>query len=303
MESQIPPGAVVVGVDGSDDADRAVRWAAGQADREGRTLALVHAVGPAVLPPAPLVGMAPFDHTAYAAALRDSGLATLAAARSLAASVAPDPAVVTVLLDDDPRAALTEATSGAHLVVVGSRGRGPLRTALLGSVSTAVARHASVPVVVCRPRRSAPTARVVVGADGTAGSRPALEFAFRQASLWGAPLTVMHCFWDVLVATRGTGRVEPGLPDDPTELRLLLAEAVAGMQEKFPDVEVRTELARGLVDDCLADRSPDSGLLVVGRPAASWSRFLHASCAIAVLERARTAVAVVPETSTEETLR
>ena len=50
------------------------------------------------------------------------------------------------------------------------------------------------------------------------------------------------------------------------------------------------------VDECLADRSPAAGLLVIGRSASTGrARFLHASCAVAVLERARTAVAVVPE--------
>jgi nucleotide-binding universal stress UspA family protein len=77
-----------------------------------------------------------------------------------------------------------------------------------------------------------------------------------------------------------------------------LAESVAGFAEKYPDVEVTQELSRGLVDDCLVDHAPDAGLVVVGRsPASVWSRFLHASCALAVLERAHTAVAVVPESA------
>ncbi len=56
------------------------------------------------------------------------------------------------------------------------------------------------------------------------------------------------------------------------------------------------QLARGLVDQCLGNGVPDAGLVVVGRASSSgWSRFLHASCALAVLERAHTNVAVVPE--------
>jgi len=155
-------------------------------------------------------------------------------------------------------------------------------------------------VVVSRPvvDASSITPHVVVGADGLGASTPVLEFAFTQASLHRAPLTVMHCFWDVAVATRGPGLVGPGEPEDLSDLRLLLAEAVAGLAEKYPDVEVRRELARGLVDECLVDRVPDASLVVVGRsPASVWDRFLHASCALAVLERAHTTVAVVPEST------
>jgi nucleotide-binding universal stress UspA family protein len=80
-------------------------------------------------------------------------------------------------------------------------------------------------------------------------------------------------------------------------LRVRLAESVAGLSEKYPDVPVTQDLARGLVDQCLADRTPDAELLVVGRAdVRGWSRFLHVSCAMAVLERAHTTVAVVPET-------
>ena len=95
--------------------------------------------------------------------------------------------------------------------MLGSRGRGPLRTALLGSVSASVARRAHCPVVVCRPPEPEPSASigVIVGADGRDGSQPVLEFAFAQASLRALPLTVMHCFWDVISATRGSGSSRP----------------------------------------------------------------------------------------------
>jgi nucleotide-binding universal stress UspA family protein len=153
--------------------------------------------------------------------------------------------------------------------------------------------------VVCRPpAEAAATSRIVVGADGSAASRPVLEFAFAQAALHGAPLTVMHCFWDAMVATQGAGVLGAAEVESEgmTDLRRLLSESVAGLAEKFPDVVVTQELARGLVDECLVDRTPVAGLIVVGRGHASvWSRFLHASCALAVLERARTTVAVVPE--------
>jgi nucleotide-binding universal stress UspA family protein len=276
--SQLPPGCVVAGVDGSEHSDRAVSWAATQADFEGRTLALVHAGEEA------------------------AGFPTLARARRRAELAVPGIAVLTEMLDADPRRALIDVSQTAHLVVVGSRGRGALTSALLGSVSVAVARNASCPVVVCRPPdpHAPATATVVVGADGSEADRPALEFAFAQASLRHVPLTVMHCFWEVTVATEGPGPV-PADDEDQADLRLLLAESVAGLQEKYPDVAVTQALARGLVDECLADRAPNVDLLVVGRAACRpWARLVYASCALAVVERARAAVAVVPESTRRE---
>ena len=293
----MPRGSIVVGVDGSEDADRAVAWAAGQAARERRLLAIVHSTDQLALRDTAWLDAQGIDHGELATALRESARATLATATEQAVA-AHQVRVVSALVDDDPRMALVDLSTDAHLVVLGSRGRGPLRSALLGSVSASVARHASCPAVICRPpgKETATTARIVVGVDGSPASAPVLEFAFAQASRQGAPLTVMHCFWDVLVATRGPGVVGVGDPEDLSDLRLMLAESVAGFAEKFPDVEVTQALARGLVDDCLTDQSPDAALLVIGRsPASGLSRFLHSSCALAVLERARTTVAVVPE--------
>jgi len=64
---------------------------------------------------------------------------------------------------------------------------------------------------------------------------------------------------------------------------------------------VDLQLARGLVDECLLDQAPSAELIVVGRRhARGLDRFLYASCALAVLERATTTVAVVPENDPSE---
>jgi nucleotide-binding universal stress UspA family protein len=294
----VPPGCVVVGIDGSADSARALTWAAGQATVEHRPLAIVHCTQYIALRDTPWLDGQGIDHRQLTAALDEAARQMLAQACERAGSVAPGVEVVTAVVGQDPRSALEELSIEAHLLVLGSRGLGPLRSALLGSVSASVTRHAACPVIVCRPTDDPRTTaeRIVVGADGCAASLPVLEFAFAQASLVGLPLTVMHCFWDVTAATRGPGVVAAEDQDELPDLRLLLAESVAGLAEKYPDVQVTRELARGLVDECLGDRTPDAALVVVGRATAHrWDRFLHASCALAVLERARTAVAVVPE--------
>jgi nucleotide-binding universal stress UspA family protein len=163
---------------------------------------------------------------------------------------------------------------------------------LLGSVSAEVAKHAACPVVVTRP--TSPGALkdgVVVGADATAESVPVIEFAFQQASLHHLPLTVMHCVYDAVSAISGAR----GPVRDHTvvaERRMLIAESVAGLREKYPDVHVTTRLERGLAEECLVVGPRPWNLIVVGRHPV---RPFRSSASTAVLERAHSAVAVVPE--------
>jgi len=304
---KIPAGSIVVGADGSEHSDRAVTWAAREAATEGRPLIVVHGCEQAALRDTAWLDVQGIDHADLTQAIRADGERLLAGARRVAATEAPDIDIRTQLVELDPRLALVDASATAELVVVGSRGRGALRSMVLGSVSAAVAKHATCPVVVCRPPGT-PVARprVLVGADGTPSSLPVIEFAFRQASLRRLPLTVMHCFFDVVAASKGAQLVTAedwSVGAELQELRLLLAESVAGLREKFPDVDVDLQLARGLVDECLLDQSPSAELVVVGRRhARGLDRFLHVSCALAVLERAKTTVAVVPEDGPSEQL-
>lgn len=291
---RVPNGSIVVGVDGSEHADRAVEWAAVQAQQQKRTLVVLHSGEPVLGRDTAWLTVQGIDPTLLLAASAKASEEILVRAAALATAAAPMVEVRTETADGDAREALIQASRSAHLVVVGSRGRGPLRSLLLGSVSATVVRHAECPVVVCRP--GGPTKgrpRIVVGADGTAQSLPVIEFAFRQAALYDRPLTVMHCFYDPTV---GPDSVDLAARTDLDDLRLLLAESVAGFRENFPDVEVDLQLAQGLVDNCLLDQTPDADLLVIGRSdVRGWARLLNSSCAVAVLERSDTNVAVVPE--------
>jgi nucleotide-binding universal stress UspA family protein len=275
--TRIRSGSIIVAVDGSEHAKPAVAWAAEQADLERRRL----------------VTLSVEDPPRAAQTIADEAAALVREAK-------PDVDVEAMVVSGDPREVLVGLSSAAHLVVMGSRGRGPLRTMLLGSVSSAVVKHAACPVVVCRPHSgTSHGAGVVVGADGTAESLPVIEFAFQQASLRGLPLTVLHAYWDAVTAVAGLRRVPEGLLEEPDveDLRIALSESVAGYRELFPDVDVSLRLAHGLVDEVLVrDRSWD--LVVVGRhPVDTVSRVLIGSIADAVLERAHTTVAMVPEAS------
>ena len=148
----IPNGAIVVGVDGSDTADRAVAWALRYAALEGRPFVIAHAFGALSTPEA--AGLH-FDGGATLAQfneqLRARGEAVVAATTGKVAESNPSADITPVVEDGDPRQLLLRLAEQASLVVLGSRGRGPFSSLLLGSVTSAVAGRAGCPVVVIPP--------------------------------------------------------------------------------------------------------------------------------------------------------
>jgi nucleotide-binding universal stress UspA family protein len=133
-------GRVVVGVDGSDASTGAVGFAFEEASRRGIGLTAVHAWQ--------------YEPDPWMIDVRDLGEYDKAAGRVLAESLAgwadtyPDVDVISLRVQRRPVQALIEACAGAVLLVVGSHGRGRFAGMLLGSVSQAMLRHASVPVAV-----------------------------------------------------------------------------------------------------------------------------------------------------------
>lgn len=289
---EIKAGSIVVGVDGSEASARAVLWAADQAGREKRSLTLVHgiyAVTPAYYDATVL------DPREARAQLLAVGQKLLTDVRETVEAEAPGVEVEEVLRLDDPRIVLLEASRHASMLVLGSRGLGTLRRLMLGSVSVAVARNAGCPVVVHRPSKpGAVHEGILVGADGSAESRVVLDFAYQQASLREVPLTVLHSFWDLGVTTIG-GYALPDESIDPEGERRLLAESMAGLGEKYPDVAVTAETARGRAADVIVRVGDTRELIVVGAHQESLaSQLLFGSVSVAVLEHASTPVAVVP---------
>ena len=181
------------------------------------------------------------------------------------------------------------------MVVLGSRGRGHVRSLLLGSVGTALVRHAHCPVVVHRPGNPGIVRNgILVGVDASPESRTVLEFAYREASFRDLPLTLLHCGWDAQADALGAYLVAESIVDPETE-RLALAEAIAGMAEKYPDVRTTTEVVRGLPQEALLRAGERMNMIVVGAHVPGHtSHRLFGSVATSVVEHATCAVAVVP---------
>ena len=144
-----PDHPVIVGVDDSDLATRAVDVAAEWADREKAPMTIVSVVRTAPMEAWVYAESAAAGHPEIEAVrARAEKVAQRAANRVRAAR--PDVVVTTDVVDGDPGRTLAELGGHAGLLVVGSRGRGGFSGMLLGSVSHRVIHDAVCPVLVVR---------------------------------------------------------------------------------------------------------------------------------------------------------
>jgi len=246
--------AVVAGVDGSETAEQALDWAATQAALERRPLAIVHAASLTTLTGDDV------DPATLVAAMRAEGRALVQGSAARVAEREPEVEVRSEMVLTDARVALLEAAESAHLVVLGSRGRGPLSSLLLGSVGVALSQHARCPVVVRRPHPPESAGEgILVGTDATPHSDPAVEWAFGQAALRRTPLSIVRTFFEA--GPQGEVAESDGGYD---ELWAQLREVADRFGRRFPDVEVRLRLRRGLADEALIRAADTAEMVVLG---------------------------------------
>ena len=131
---------VVVGVDGSPNARRAIEWTADLARALGAHVSAVHALGLVAHGDDGTPTAAP-SRAEATARLQDEWCAPLTAASVDHDCVVRDGSAVSVVLD-------TADDLGADLIVLGSRGLGGYPELLLGSTSTQVAQRSAIPVVI-----------------------------------------------------------------------------------------------------------------------------------------------------------
>lgn len=253
-----PP--IVVGIDGSNSAKHAVDWAAKEAAKRNLPLRIVHATASPVSGYTTQLG----PPEGYFAILEEEGRAHLRYAAERAAKVAPNVDIATMLERTHPVWTLVRHSEHAKLVVVGSRGMNSLEGALLGSIAAGVLARGHCPVAVIRgPQGSGP---VVLGIDGSPTSETATAWAFDEASLRETDLLAVHT-WTDYVSDTAYARASLLVTDwswMEEEQAEILAERLAGWQEKYPDVTVRKVVARDRPAHHLIEQATNAQLLVVG---------------------------------------
>lgn len=285
---------IVVGVDGSPGSLRALRWAAAEAARRHVTMLLVHAFGipdafyGETMPPRDwLESQRARSQAILAAAIDDIRRVRLPLDISIESSV------------DSPIPLLLQRSESATMVVLGNSGRTVLGDLLVGSIAAALAAHARCPFAVVRGHdRSAPDVDepVVVGVDGSPANEAAVGLAFEEASLRGAPLVAVHAWSDadtrqVFSAARATFDFEP-LRESETRV---LAEALAGWQEKYPDIPVQHVVERDRPRHQLLEWSTRAQLIVAGsRGRGGFTGLILGSTSYALIHHASCPVLLTP---------
>jgi nucleotide-binding universal stress UspA family protein len=144
-------GRIFVGVDGSEHARQALRWAVDEARlREWVVIAVhAHSIPPMLVAPAPGLAAAPPPDAALLQQLEESAEKLLA--DEIRQVDTDDVTIEARVVSGSAADALLQAAAEGDLLVVGSRGHGGFRGLLLGSVSQQVAHHAPCPVVIVPP--------------------------------------------------------------------------------------------------------------------------------------------------------
>lgn len=251
---------ILVGVDGSEFSDTAIRWAVREAAMRREDLTLMTVAerhGPRVTYDKETMQKSRFTQ-------HGEGDRVLAAACQVVDEELGDRRsgkVDTEFRFAHPLETLIDASKDVRLVVVGGRGMSALDRLTLGSVSSGLVRHAHCPVAVIHKQHPEPDVRapILLGIDGSPASELATAIAFDEASHRRAPLIAMHAW-----AHSFASGAHLNWTIDEQKGGEALSERLAGWQENYPDVQLKPTVIHEDAGRWLVDQSDTAQLIVVG---------------------------------------
>lgn len=285
-------GSIVVGCDGSPSAVQALEWAADEGEARGWTVTALLAWDYLNQPAGP-------RGEAFDPAFGDAE-ARAVLARTLKEALGERARTVQpVVVCDLPARALLEASAVADLLVVGARGMGGVRGALLGSVSQQCVHHSKVPVAVIRAAPAPEASGVVVAIDGSEGSQRALDWALDEARAQRSSVTVVHVWHPTPSAAWAVPAAWPDMTGMQADAEELIERALQRADTRdIPATMIQRHAVFGTVVDAVLDESRDAQVLVIGSRgrggfaglllgSASQHLVHHATCPIVVVPPAR----------------
>lgn len=265
------PKPVVVGTDGSGESLHAVEWAAAEAARRSAPLRIVSVM--AVPAHVLAAGDSPVTLDDLMGSVYHQSLQTTA---EHAATVAPGLTISTELLSGSPRQLLTTTAEAASMLVVGAYGIGGYAQPGVGPETRHVTLHARCPIAVIRDPGGIEHREIAVGIRNPDDAKATLRFAFEEAALRKARLTVVHAC------------------DERNPPIGHLAETLSNWRGQFPQVAVSHKEVDGHPGRILISYSGFEDLIVVGRHGGASHTIGHGSTMQALLNHAEAPVLIVP---------
>jgi nucleotide-binding universal stress UspA family protein len=260
------PLPVVVGIDGSDAAVNAAKWAIAEATSRDIPLRLVHAIPE----------RQPADDDSLDI---EYGETVLRAACAALHATGDEVKIETDIVSGSPAAVLIDESQRAAMICMGSVGIGQVARMVLGSTTETVAQQAHCPVAVIRSNHDAQesaSGHIAVVVDDSPGNDEVLEYGFAEARLRKAPILAMGVWrW-------GFGEIP----------YLQLDHRLGRWVAQYPEVHVRPAAARHGAADYLTSTRESVQLAVVGSSNAGnvarmvgpiTPHFGHAGCSVLVV--------------------
>ena len=302
------PTKILLATDGSREAELAARAAADLAQKTHSELHVVHTFGIAPIGPPVYPEATNLQSVEFEAEIEEGQRISEQRAREvLAAEVEKVRSAGCTVTEEHliegriaPGIIGLAEEIGAGLIVVGSRGRGGIRRALMGSVSDSVVRHAHCPVMVVRDdehQRDDLPGRILLAVDGSEEASAAARTAVELAERTDSELHLVH-----------VGEVRPVVHPERrgylARYEELQEEALRLLEEQVEEVESaggtisRAHLRMGRPDEeiIVLGEEIGAGLIVTGsRGLGGMRRALMGSASDSIVRHAHCPVLVVRE--------
>lgn len=304
-QSSVPADhPVLVGIDGSSNAETAMWWAVDIARASNRPLRLLTCYSlPVMVGLGAAAGyMGPMLTTEEIREIDAANRKMLEDLKAKVVSAHADLKVELFIDQGSPAAAILKASEDAAMIVMGTRGVGSAHALVLGSVSYAVAHRAKCPVIlVPETAERAAGGRVVIGIDGSKNSNQAAAWGLHFAESIERPVELVSA-WQYPYAAMSP-EIGMVMGPDIEELRHAMQRDARKLVEQVrmhlsvdehSHVSITTDVVEGSATEALIDHSRTNDVLVVGsRSRSVLAAALLGGTTLALAHRSKCPVAIV----------